>query len=115
MKRRIIKMGAISYAKMIRLLMDGTMTCAEIAEETGLHLLTVYQYTRELHREGVIHIALWEKDSRGRDAIKVYRFGEGKDAKRYAMTQRERAARYREKKAGLAFINRVSGGVGVRL
>lgn len=114
MKRRVIKMSAISYAKMMSLI-DGTRTCLEIAEETGLHVLTVYQYTRELHREGVIHIALWEKDTRGRDAIKVYKLGEGKDAKRHTMTQRERAARYREKKAGLAFINRVSGGVGVRV
>lgn len=113
MKRRIIKMGAISYAKMLALI-DGTRTCKEVAEETGLHYLTVCQYTRELHREGVIHITTWEKDSRGRDAIRIYKLGAGKDAKRHTMTQRERAARYRTKKAGLAFINRVSMGGEVR-
>lgn len=101
-------MGAISYAKMLALLMEGTRTCAEVAEEVGLHYLTVCQYTRELHREGVLHVATWEKDTRGRDAMKIYKLGEGKDAKRQKMTQAQRAARYRSKKTKTAFVNLIS-------
>jgi hypothetical protein len=96
-KTRIIKMSAVLQAQIIKLMFDGTYNCTQLAEETGLHYVTVLQYTRELHRAGAAHISSWEKDARGRDVIKVYKLGPGKDAKRERMTQVERQARHRDK------------------
>ena len=84
--RRIIKINAITQAHLIKLLLEGTYTCQELADETGLHYVTVLHYTRELHRAGAAHIASWEKDLRGRDLVKIYKLGVGRDAKRQKKT-----------------------------
>lgn len=108
--KTIRKINAITQARLIKLLLDGTYTCQELADETGLHYVTVLQYTRELHRFKAAHITMWEKDSWGRDAIKVYKLGEGKDARRAKMTPAERQARHRQKKQQIQVINSLSGG-----
>lgn len=108
-KKRIIKINAILQAKLIEAMLDGTLTCMELAEETGLHYVTVLQYTRELHRAGAAYIDHWEKDVRGRDLIKVYKIGRGKDAKRYKMTAVQRQAAYRAKKKTAAMVAAMSG------
>lgn len=101
MKRTIRKINAIAQASLIKLLLEGIYTCQQLAKETGLHYVTVLQYTRELHNAGACHISSWEKDARGRDVIKVYKLGEGRDAKRKRLTGAQRQARTREKrKAG---------------
>ena len=94
-------MGALCYARMIEMMLHGTFSCREIADETGLHYVTVLEYTRELYRAGACHIAHWDKDSRGRDMIKIYKIGKGQDAKRHKLTKAERAERYRSKKAAV--------------
>ena len=40
--RRGHKVNALCFSIMVKLLYDGTRTCAELAEETGLHVLTVF-------------------------------------------------------------------------
>ncbi len=96
--KRIVKINALTQANLIRLMFDGDRTCEELADETGLHYVTVLHYTRELHRAGAAYIARWEKDTRGRDSRKVYRIGIGKDAKRQALTGADRQARVRARK-----------------
>jgi hypothetical protein len=96
--KRQIKINAIMQAQLIKLLLEGTYTCAELAEMTGLHYVTVCQYTRELHRAGAAHISGWEKDPRGRDLSKIYKLGEGNDKRRQKKTQAERQIAYRAKK-----------------
>lgn len=96
--KRQIKINAITQAHLIKLLLDGTRTCVELAEETGLHYVTVLQYTRELHRAGAAHIAAWEADHRGRDLSKIYKLGVGRDKPRHKFTQAERQIAYRAKK-----------------
>jgi predicted ArsR family transcriptional regulator len=96
--RRIIKINAITQAQLIKLLLDGDRTCAELAEETGLHYVTVLQYTRELHRAGAAHITRYDKDVRGRDMLKVYKIGKGKDARREKKSACERQTTYRSRK-----------------
>jgi predicted ArsR family transcriptional regulator len=96
--KRMIKINAILQAQLIKLLLEGTYTCAELAEQTGLHYVTVLQYTRELHRVGAAHIAEWEKDWRGRDLSKIYKLGAGKDKPRHKFTQAQRQVAYRIKK-----------------
>ena len=106
--RKIVKINALSQAQLIKAMLDGTLTCQELAEETGLHYVTVLQYTRELYAAGAAHICYWEKDARGRDAIKIYKIGEGKDAKRERMSRAERAARYRLKKRSIEMNQRMA-------
>lgn len=96
--RRIIKINAFTQAKLIEAMLDGVYNCQELAEITGLHYVTVLHYTRELHRAKAAHISGWDKDSRGRDVVKIYRIGRGKDAKREKLTGAQRQARTREKK-----------------
>ena len=96
--KRQIKINAIMQAQLIKLLLEGTYTCQELANMTGLHYVTVLQYTRELHRAGAAHIAAWEKDKRGRDLAKIYKLGEGTDKRRQKKTQAERQIAYRAKK-----------------
>ena len=84
-------------AKLIKLLMEGAYSCKELAEMTGLHYVTVLQYTRELHAEGAAHICMWVKDDRGRDLTKIYKLGEGTDKKRQRIPDAVRQAKYREK------------------
>ena len=107
--KRIIKVNAISFAKLVEAMLDGTMTCKELSEHTGLHYSTVLQYTREMHRAGACHISQWEKDDRGRDIMRVYKIGMGKDAKRQKMTGVERSARYRSKLRQQDLIQRTAG------
>ena len=92
------KINALTQARLIRLLWDGTFNCAELAEETGLHYVTVLEYCRELHRAGAAHIAHWDKDTRGRDAVKVYKLGPGRDAVRQKLTGAQRQQRVRDKR-----------------
>jgi hypothetical protein len=94
------KVNAHMYAQLIKLMLEGTYSCKELAEETGAHYVTVLEYTRELYRAKAAHICRWEKDIRGRDVIKIYKLGSGKDATRDKLTpvQRQRRAREKRKK-----------------
>jgi hypothetical protein len=96
--RKMVKMGAVSYAYMIKMLMEGTRTCAELAEETGLHVATIYDYTRELHKKKAIHIVSWEKDILGRDCMPVFMIGKAKDAERHRLTPAERQQNLRARR-----------------
>jgi predicted ArsR family transcriptional regulator len=105
----MIKVNAMCQAQLVKLLLEGTHTCYELAQATGLHYVTVLHYCRELHKAGAAHIAMWEKDSRGRDLLKVYKLGAGKDAKRRKMTQAERQKKYREKKKHAQMLQVTTG------
>ena len=107
--RRIVKINRFTQAKLIEAMLDGVYSCTELAEITGLHYITVLEYARELHRAKAAHICGWEKDSRGRDVIKIYKIGRGKDAKREKMTSAQRQARVRAKQKGLEFATILSG------
>lgn len=102
--KRQVKVNAMAFAQLVKLLLDGTYTCTELAEMTGLHYVTVLHYTREMHRAGAVHIAAWEKDNRGRDLAKIYKLGEGNDKKRQRKTQAERQIAYRAKKKQIKFM-----------
>ena len=96
--KRQIKVNAMAFAQLVKLLLEGTYTCTELAQMTGLHYVTVLHYTREMYRAGAVHITAWEKDARGRDLAKIYKLGEGNDKKRHKYTQAERQIAYRAKK-----------------
>lgn len=98
-KHKHVKVNAMSFGKLVRFMMDGVYSCQELAELTGLHIITVYQYTRELHKAGACRIVEWREDSRGRQMIKVYQIGLGRDMPRMRLTsaERQKASRQRKK------------------
>lgn len=96
--KALIKINAFIQGVLIKHLLEGEYNCQELADITGLHYVTVQQYCRELHRAGAAFINRWEKDTRGRDAVKVYKVGIGKDAKREKLTGAQRQARVRDRK-----------------
>jgi hypothetical protein len=106
----MMKINAYSQAQLIKLLLEGTYSCREMAEHTGLHYVTVLQYTRELHRAGAAHIASWEKDARGRDVIRIYKIGTKADAKREKLTSAERQERVRARKKAAEMSQVMAGG-----
>lgn len=91
------RINAMSQAQLMKLLLDGQYSVKEMAGMTGLHYVTVLQYTKELHKAGVAHISKWNKDGNGRDSIKIYKIGSEADAKRKSMTAAERQRKYRER------------------
>ena len=107
--RRIKKINGFTQAVLIKHLLEGVYSIRELADITGLHPVTVTDYTRELHRVGAAHIDHWEKDNRGRDSIKVYKLGPGKDAKREKLTPAQRQARCREKARAIRMIQATAG------
>lgn len=96
-----IKINAITQAQLIKAMLPGDLTCQELADETGLHYVTVLQYTRELHRAGAAHIARFDQDARGRHIVKVYKIGVGKDAARPRKSAAQRQAASRRKRSAI--------------
>ena len=105
--RRGHKVNAMTFAIMTKLLMEGTRTCQELAEETGLHVLTIYDWTRELHRQGVIHICMWEGE--GRNSVRIFKFGAEKDAVRPIKPRSQVHAEYRAKQKAAQLLQRMAG------
>lgn len=100
-KHTTIKVNALSFARLVALMLEGNLNCRELAEETGLHYVTVLQYTREMYLAGACHIARREPDNRGRHITRVYKIGPGKDARPIRMTAAQRQARYRARTQAL--------------
>lgn len=103
----MIKVGAVTNARLIKALIPGDMSCQELAEETGLHYVTVLEYCREMHKVGAVHISAWENDARGRAVVKIFKLGSGPDARRLSRKQlaARRAERYRARKRLAAQLN----------
>jgi hypothetical protein len=106
------RINASSNARLIKLLVDNDATCYEAADHVGLHYLTVARFMRELHKQKVIHICEWRRDSRGCANERVWGFGERRDARKppaLTNTQRKQAARAR--KVQRAMIQMMAGGL----
>lgn len=105
--RRGHKVNAMTFAILVKLLYEGTRSCQELADDTGLHKLTIYDWTRELHRQGVIHICMWEGE--GRASTRIFKFGPGKDAPRPIKERSRVHAEYRARKKAMQVLHRMAG------
>lgn len=103
------KINALSFAKLTALMLDGGMTRQEMAEETGLHYVTVLRYCRALRKEGILRIDGWRLDARGRMNIRTYKLGTGPDAKQPIKSVSEIAKDYRARKKMKEMIQRMAG------
>jgi predicted ArsR family transcriptional regulator len=95
---KIRKVNQRVMAQTVKLLLDTPLTAHEIAEHTGIHIVTAQEWMRSLRKEGVVHIDGWIPDGLGRDTTAVYKLGKGKDKPRHKFTAAERQARYRARK-----------------
>lgn len=107
--KRQAKLNALTFAKLTRALMEGDMTLAELAEETGLHYVSVLRYCRTLRAEGAIYIADWRPDKRGTPIMKVYKIGTRPDAPKPVKTKAAIGRDYRKRKAMREMIQLTAG------
>jgi hypothetical protein len=101
------KVNAMAYAHLMQLLMQGTRTCAELAADTGLHVMTIYDYTYHLHKANVIHICMW--DGTGRQQTRIYMLGDKADVPRPSKTRQQIAEEYRARKSAKQLLQRMAG------
>lgn len=101
------RMSPWAYAHLVKAMEAGELTCAELAETTGLCKLTVYHYAKALHQVGMAHIAEWRPDSRGRETVIVYKLGRGKDAARNRISASQRCKQWRAKRAQINMQNAI--------
>lgn len=92
------KVNQDTYARAIKLLLTRPVSAHEIANETGLHIVTAQSLMRTFKQHEVIYVCNWRQDSQGRDAIPVYEIGFMKDKPRRALTPAQRQQRCRDKK-----------------
>jgi len=95
--KRLNRINAMSFAKLVAELVAAPMSYRELVEATGLHYCTIREHVVALHREGVIHIAGYNKDCRDRDNERLWLFGAKRDAKRTRLSHTERQRRCRAK------------------
>lgn len=101
-----MKVNALSFAVLMRVLNEDAHTIAELNEATGLHPQTIREWINVMHMKKVVFIAGYEKDAKGRDNAPYWQFGIDKtDAKRARLTSAERKARSRMKRKTANIFN----------
>jgi hypothetical protein len=79
---RQVKLGALSFSKVLRALTDGPCTAHELREASGLSVPSLHGLMLALRKESLVHISDWETDATGRESLRVYKLGPGKDKAR---------------------------------
>ena len=96
--KKPVRLGALSMAKVISALLEGPCSVPELVGLSGLSANTVHEYMRALRKEGVVHIGAWEKDATGRESLRIFKFGPGKDVPRGKKTKAQIAKECRQRK-----------------
>jgi DNA-binding MarR family transcriptional regulator len=99
-----IKLNAVMFTMMLEEMLEGPSTAQNLAEHTGMSLITVQRTLRVMHRRGLVYISGWEKDSTSRWAVRVFTFGKGKDAKRPPPKPRAQKSREHRAKTRLDYL-----------
>jgi len=92
------KVNQETYALAIKFLINNDATFQQIADETGLHIVTISKLIKTFKKHKLVHVCDWLPDRLGRDATMVIRWGEGKDLKRFRMSSKDRQRLHRESK-----------------
>lgn len=83
----------------LRLLMEGPKTIADLAERTGIRYDTVREFVNELHTGGVVYISGWRKLVKQASPSAVWTLGIGLDAPRpKAKTGAQRTQAWHQRK-----------------
>lgn len=94
---------------MVRELLAGPCTVADIVHETGMRPETVMGYVRALRRQKAIYIAQRNEDTAGRLTVAAYRLGDKPDAPRAPEARALIKRRYREREKMRAITAAVQG------
>lgn len=78
----MVKMQAVLYAQLCKLMMEYPVTYHDIVDETGLSIVTVREYCKELHRKKCIHVHSWIILPLSKTRTPVFIWGAGRDATR---------------------------------
>lgn len=99
--------NALSFALMMRMLMDDEVTKSGLVEAIGLHHITVSRYLNQLHRKRVVRISAYYRDKRGQGWVPHYTLNHDglPDAKRPPkQTSATKSQAYRDKQRMLKQI-----------
>jgi len=96
------------YAKLLKFLISNDATLKQLADESGLHVITVGNLIKTFRKHKLVHICEWEMDRLGRDQTMIIRWGEGKDIKRFRMSGKERQRLHRARKKAQVITHPVS-------
>ena len=102
--RKTLRLQHWAYVRVLELLLTGCHSRAALAEDTGLHILTVGELLREMRRKELIHIGDWVNNTLDRPVIEAWSFGNLPDVpkpKPKSATQRQRDYRARVKTRGI--------------
>lgn len=104
--------NALTFALMMRMLMDDEVTRSDIVESIGLHHMTVSQYIEQLRRKRVVRISAYYRDKRGQGWVPHYTMNSEQlpDAKRPPkQTSADKSRAYRDKQRTLKQIAMMAG------
>ena len=94
----LFKTNQETYARLFKMLLKEPVTAHELAEESGIHLVTAQSLMRTLKKHKVVHVVGWIPDALDRDVTPIYKLGEGRDKPRRKLSYAERQRRYRARK-----------------
>lgn len=97
-----------AYAAVIKALLDHPQTAHELAEVSGLHIVTSQGLMRVFKRHKIVHVSAWDPDSLGRDVTPVFSLGKGRNVARRKKTPAERTAAYRARQQAKLLTLRAS-------
>lgn len=102
--------NAVAYAIIIDYLMREPCSHEKLRLVTGLSYSGVASYLGALRRRGLVHVAEWERDAKGRWATRCWMLGRGEDAAKPApLTQAQRDKRRYGKNRTLRLIKATAG------
>lgn len=94
----LFKTNQETYARLFKMLLKEPVTAHELAEESGIHLVTAQSLMRTLKKHKVVHVVGWIPDALDRDVTPIYKLGEGRDKPRRKLSHAERQRRHRARK-----------------
>ena len=110
--RPLAKINALSYAALIRELIEVPSSYHDLAEATGLAYTTIREAIYAWHIQKIVFVAGYKEDVLGRRSIKLWSFGlDRKDCKPLRYTPAERQKRHRQKKKALYLATIFAQGV----
>lgn len=80
---------------LMKTLEESDLTYAEMVEVSGFSIWYLIRLMRRLSAEGKVHVCGYLKDRLGRESVKIYRFGRGKNAIPNKLTGAEKQRRYK--------------------
>lgn len=97
-KKRQTRLSRQTFTAVLAELQSGPSTATTLARVSGMSHRYVCLLLRTMRAGGVIHVAGWEKDALGREAVKVWALGYGRDAKRRTKTREAVNRAYRTRR-----------------